>query len=104
MSGNCEYVQRHYGVPACVGRRVTVGGKPGVIAEDRGHYIGVNFDEDKPGVVHNAHPTWEVEYLEMGKIRQMTRSQKRYAEYLEFADCYESFADFLGIKPKTASY
>jgi hypothetical protein len=39
-----EYVCRTYGVPAEIGRRVIVYGKPGIIAEDRGHYIGVNFD------------------------------------------------------------
>jgi hypothetical protein len=43
---DCEYARVYYGVPACIGRRVTVDGKPGIIAEDRGHYIGVNFDDD----------------------------------------------------------
>ncbi len=51
---NCEYVQQYYSVPACIGRRVVVDGKPGVIAKDRGHYIGVNFDSDKPGVISNC--------------------------------------------------
>lgn len=62
----CEYAKIHYQVPADIGRRVTVDGRPGIIAEDRGHYIGVNFDDDKPGVISNAHPTWEVDYGEMG--------------------------------------
>lgn len=91
----CEYVKEHYGVPADVGRRVVVNGKPGIIAADRGHYIGVTFDTDKPGTIRNAHPTWEVEYGEMGKIRPMTRSQRMYAEYLEVADCFENFGHFL---------
>jgi hypothetical protein len=95
----CEYIRTNYGVPACIGRRVLVNGKHGIIAEDRGHYIGVNFDEDKPNDIKNAHPTWKVEYLGMGKIRKMTRSQRRYKEYLDCAECYDSFAAFLGIKP-----
>lgn len=92
---SCEYVRQHYGVPAVVGRRVTVSGKPGIIAEDRGHYIGVNFDSDRPGVIHNAHPTSEVIYGEMGTIRPMTASQRRYARYLSAADLYDSFRHFL---------
>jgi hypothetical protein len=92
---NCEYVQQFYGVPACIGRRVKVYDKPGIIAEDRGHYIGVNFDEDKPGVVHNAHPMDHVEYGEMGKIRPMTRGQARYQRYLEYGDWFNNFKEFL---------
>lgn len=77
---SCEYVREHYGVPATIGRRVVINGQPGIIAADRGHYIGVNFDADKPGVISNAHPTWEVHYGEMGQVRPMTRSQQaRYA-------------------------
>lgn len=94
---SCEYVKQHYGVPAEIGRRVVINGKPGIIAADRGHYIGVTFDTDKPGVVHNAHPTWEVQYGEMGKVRPMTRSQQRYAEYLEIADCFDGCGGFAGF-------
>ena len=99
---NCEYVREYYGVPAEIGRRVVVSGKPGIIAEDRGHYIGVNFDVDKPGVVFNVHPTDNVEYLGMGKIRPMTRSQQRYRHYLDVADCYESFHHYLQCKAAEA--
>lgn len=35
-----EYIRRYYGVPAEIGRRVRIDGKEGVIAEDRGAYIG----------------------------------------------------------------
>ena len=89
-----EYVTEYYQVPACYGRRVEVNGKPGIIAEDRGHYIGVNFDSDKPGVISNCHPTWEVEYLGMGKVRALTKSQQRYKRYLEYGDCFDSFIEF----------
>ncbi|NCC52441.1 MAG: hypothetical protein EOM20_14650 [Spartobacteria bacterium] len=95
---NCEYVRNYYGVPAQIGRRVICSGKPGVIAKDRGHYIGVNFDEDKPGIIRNVHPTDDVEYGEIGKIRSMTRSQARYQRYLDIADCFHSFRDFLAYE------
>jgi len=77
--------------------RVTVDGKAGIIAEDRGHYIGVNFDTSPPGVISNAHPTWKVVYGRMGKIRKMTRSQARYQDYLRHGEGYENFAEYLGI-------
>ena len=95
---SCEYVRKYYGVPACIGRRIKFIGKLGTISEDRGHYIGVNFDDSKPGVISNVHPTDGVEYLEMGKVRKMTRSQQRYQDYLRVSECYESFAHYLGIK------
>ncbi|MFA6959928.1 MAG: hypothetical protein WC205_04155 [Opitutaceae bacterium] len=91
---SCEYVRQYYGVPAEIGRRVVVGGKPGVIAEDRGHYIGVNFDADKPGVIRNAHPTSEVQYGEIGEVRRMTKSQERYARYQRVSECFDSFIQF----------
>ena len=96
----CQYIKDYYKVPADIGRRVTVNGKQGIIAEDRGHHIGVNFDEDKPGSISPAHPTWKVEYLNMGVIRKMTRSQKRYRDFITGPDCYDNFADFLGIKER----
>lgn len=87
-------MREYYGVPAEIGRRVTINGKPGIIAADRGHYIGVNFDADKPGVIHNAHPTWEVVYGEMGKVRKLSRYAARYSRYLEYGDGFDSFLDF----------
>ena len=92
-----EYINKTYGVDACVGRRVVVNGKPGTIIRDKGHYIGVNFDHDKPGKDLPAHPTWEVVYLdEVVAPRKPTRSQRRYQEYLE-CDFGQSFAEWLGI-------
>lgn len=74
-----EYINYYYGVNACIGRLVIVNGKSGVIAKDCGNYIGVNFDSDKPGKISNCHPTWEVEYLGMGKVRKMTSSRPKVA-------------------------
>lgn len=91
---NCEYVREHYGVPAEIGRRVTVDGKPGIIAEDRGNYIGVNFDSAKPGRIDNAHPTWKVEYGELGVVRKPSKGRARYQRFLEFGDGFDNFIDF----------
>ncbi len=91
---SCEYVQKAYGVPACIGRRVIAYGKPGIIAEDRGHYIGVNLDEEKAGVVNNYHPEDGIVYGEMGIARRPTKSQGRYQDFLR-SDCGESFGEWL---------
>lgn len=90
----CQYVRDYYGVPAEIGRRVTVDGEPGVIASDFGAHIGVQFDSQKPSAILPCHPTWRVEYQGMGQVRPMTRSQRRYLRYLEYGDCFDSFIDF----------
>jgi hypothetical protein len=77
----CEYVRQYHGVPAEIGRRVEWGGRQGVIAEDRGNYLGVLFDDAKPGSISILHPTDGVVYLDMGPVRQMTAAQKRYRDY-----------------------
>lgn len=93
-----DYINHHYGVNARIGLRVLVYGKPGTIVQDCGHYLGVNFDADKPGVVKTAHPTSEVVYLDkMVAPRKPSRSAKRYQDYLR-ADVAESFAEWLGIR------
>ena len=92
---SCEYAREYYGVPAVIGRLVTVSGRPGIIAEDRGHYIGVNFDDQKPGAICNAHPTSNVVYGEIGKVRKMTASQRRYQKYLDIGECFDDFRHFL---------
>jgi len=92
---NCEYVKEYYGVPACVGRRVIAYGKPGIIAEDRGNYIGVNLDSDKPGEVNNYHPIDGIEYLdEIGPVRKPSRFAARYRRFLEYGDGFDRFLDF----------
>ena len=94
---NCEYVSKYYGVPACIGRRVMVYGKPGIISEDRGNYIGVTLDTDKPGRVSNYHPTDQVEYLGMGEVRKLTRSQQNYRNFLRI-DPGCTFAEWMRFK------
>lgn len=90
-----EHIKHHYGVKPEINMRVTVDGKSGIIITDKGHYIGVNFDSDKPGVISNCHPTWRVEYFAPGKPRKQTRSQARYQRFLEYGDMFESFMDFV---------
>lgn len=89
-----EYVRERYGVPAEYGRRVVVNGRAGVVAEDCGHHIGVNFDADRPGVVRRCHPTWEVTYGEMAKVRPVSRAQQRYRRYLKLGDGFDSFLSY----------
>jgi len=98
MSEPLEYVRNYYGVPAVIGRRVTVDGKPGIITEEMGAYIGVNFDGTKATAVMPCHPTWKVEYLEMGTLPKLTRGQKQWMEYSKVRDCFENFREFLRYK------
>lgn len=98
---NFDYINKFYGVNAAIGRRVIVDGKPGTIVRDCGNYIGVNFDDKKPGRIGRCHPTWEVQYLdEFREPRKMTRSQKNYQEFLD-ADWGCTFAEWLGIKRRS---
>lgn len=91
-----EYVNENYGLNVFYGQSVIVNGKSGVVVEDRGNHIGVNFDEDKPMIVSNCHPTWKVQYNNESKpIRKLTKSQLRYRAYMEYSDCFDSFKEFL---------
>jgi len=72
---NCDYVRRHYDVPAEIGRRVIANGEPGVIMADRGHYIGVILDSDPKKRIRNYHPTWEMQYGEMSEKLPLKRYQ-----------------------------
>lgn len=91
-----EYVKDNYGVPAEYGRQVDMNGRLGTIVEDRGHYIGVNFNDEKSSMVSNVHPN-DVEYKEIVSVRKMTRSQKNYQEFLRL-ECNETFAEWMGFK------
>ncbi|MGH1542167.1 MAG: hypothetical protein ACRBHB_17195 [Arenicella sp.] len=91
-----NYAKEYYQVPADIGRLITYRDRTGIIAADGGNYIGVNFDDLKPGVISNIHPTDEnLTYLEdFGKIRKMTPSQARYQRYLRVSECFDHFMDF----------
>ncbi len=97
---NCEYVRDYYDVPARVNMRVEYRGQGGIIWKDGGNYVCVCMDSDKPGATVNIHPTDpDLKYLEMGEPRKMTRSQRRYKEYLDscYYDAGDSFSTFLGV-------
>jgi len=94
MSDSLIYIRKYYAVPAEVGRRVMVGKRAGVIANGIDQYIGVLFDTEKPNNILPCHPTYMVEYLEMGPVRPMTISQKRYRAWL-YADSDLSFGEWL---------
>lgn len=97
-----DYVQRTYGVPARRGRRVRVYGRLAVIVEDRGHHLGITYDDARPGVVHSAHPTDGMEYLEeVTQPRRVSRSARRYQEFLA-SDSGLSFREWLGIRGRKA--
>lgn len=94
--GDCQYVRDYYGVPACIGRAVICSGRPGIIAADRGHYIGVRLDGET--AINNYHPTDQIEYGGLRQAQALTAGQKRYQSYLD-ADCGLSFIEYLRSKP-----
>ncbi len=96
---NFEYIREYYKVPAEYGREIMIeGNRKGIITQDKGNYIGVNFNDKKPGHIESLHPTWNVEYLGIGKVRPMTKGQHRYQEFMN-ADYFSgTFSEWLGIK------
>lgn len=101
MNTDFSYINQHYGVNACIGRRVVANGKSGVIVGAENARIVVNLDEDKPGTRTYWHPTWEMKYQEIGTIRKMTAGQRRYQEYRD-ADWFDgTFAEWLGVDAKS---
>jgi hypothetical protein len=87
---NFSYVKSFYNVQAELGRVIIAYGKRGVIAEDRGHYIGVLFDADKAGEILNCHPTDGIQYLEeFSKIRKPKKSRQRYLDYKNDSEWFD---------------
>lgn len=94
-----EYIKDTYKVPAEMYREVIVGGKRGVITEDKGNYIGVTFYDAKRATSMPCHPTSEVEYLETfnRKPPRLTASQRRHEEYLH-EDGPLTFGEWLRVQ------
>jgi len=94
-----EYINKTYNVNAEYGRQIIFKSeRKGTIIQDNGNYIGVNFDDKKPGIIESLHPTWEVEYLGLVKVRRMTQSQARYQAYLN-ADWFNgNYSDWIRYK------
>ena len=101
---NCDYVRRHYDVPAEIGRRVIANGEPGVIMADRGHYIGVILDSDPKKRIRNYHPTWEMQYGEMAEKLPL----KRYHVLVNGWDWWDitnrTIVDVFASTPSQAKY
>ena len=87
-----NYIEEYYKVPARIGRRIKFkGDREGVIVKTDSH-IHVIFDGEKNKSA--LHPTWEVEYLDMGKLPKTSKSQQRYQRYLEYGDGFSDFLSF----------
>lgn len=109
MSGNrpefkrgvmMSYIKTIYRVPAEYGRRIRFQGKEeGIIVNADGQYIEVLMDKSKPGHTVRLHPTWEVEYLDMGEPRKPSRSTQRYRDYIH-SEMNMSFIDWLRYKQR----
>lgn len=97
-----EYVNQHYGVNACVGRRVVAYGKPGVIVEDFGHHIGIVLDDQplaEPGRYHPIDGITYGEVVEYSPPKLPARKQRSKQNYRDFirADYGHDFCDWLCI-------
>lgn len=57
---SAKYVRDYYGVPAKVGMKVEMDGKPGVIVSFPEQYVGVRFDGERR--TSRCHPTWRMTY------------------------------------------
>jgi len=102
MSENFEYVNQHYGVNACVGRRVVAYGYTGTITKDFGHYIGIALDTAPHSAPERYHPTDGIEYGEVVDYEPPKINARQYqakCNYQEFldADSGHCFGEWLGI-------
>lgn len=92
-----QYICDYYKVPACYGREITIDGRAGVIVETSGPHLGVVFDDLPPSRVNFCHPTWKAEYGGIRQPRKLTRSQRRYKEWMR-SESSLSFAEWIGAK------
>tara|TARA_R110002126_G_C10234945_1_gene480447 strand:- start:170 stop:457 length:288 start_codon:yes stop_codon:yes gene_type:complete len=91
-----EYIKATYEVDVDLGMDINFNGDRGIVTEDKGHYIGVTFDKDKPGTISSVHPTDDLLSFtgKYRKIRKMSRSQQNYSDYIRSeVDC--SFAEWM---------
>jgi hypothetical protein len=92
------YIKREYGINPEIGMRVEINGRGGVIIEDCGPYIGVNFNDDKPGECVSCHPISGVTYFdEIVKIRKPKKSSSRFADFIS-SDIGWTFKEWLKYK------
>lgn len=104
-----EYVNEHYGVNACVGRRVVAYGEPGTIVRDFGQYIGIVLDTAPHAAPERYHPIDGIVYGEVVDYEPPKMNARKYAakrNYQEFqdADCGYDFHEWLGINKPRVDY
>lgn len=93
--GDFRYINKNYGIDARIGRLIRYIGDLGVIIEDRGIYLGVNFLGTRRGLIVNVHPTYEVEYLDqVVEISKISKYEKSYNFYLTHFGKFKDFGDF----------
>lgn len=100
-----EWINQHYGVNACVGRRVVAYGAPGTIVKAMGQYIGVVLDSAPDREPAPYHPTDGITYGEVIEYKppKISRARKRYREYWR-SESSLSFAEWLGIDVPEREY
>lgn len=94
-----EYIKDYYGVDVAIGMDIEFNGDRGIVSADKGNYIGVTFDKDKPGNVSNIHPKDEALVFtgKIRKVRSLTRSQSNYQDYLR-SESDLKFGEWMGFK------
>ncbi|WP_416425388.1 hypothetical protein RAM80_06410 [Pseudomonas sp. App30] len=100
----CEYVQKYYGVPACIGRQVIAYGKPGIITADFGHYIGIVLDGSTKRQPGRYHPEDGIEYGEMAEKLPLKRYQVLVSGWGWWDITNRTIVDVLASTPLQAKY
>lgn len=104
-----EHINTHYGVNACIGRRVIAYGKPGTIVKDFGHYIGIVLDDDLSSEPGRYHPVDGIEYGDVIEVitpkinSRKLRAKRQYSDFRN-ADYGHDFHEWLGINIPQVEY
>ncbi|MBC3272274.1 hypothetical protein HU765_20255 [Pseudomonas sp. SWRI81] len=98
MSHNCEYVRKHYQVPAEIGRRVIAYGKPGVAETlPLKEWQVLPFKHDWDDL------DWNREAREdLVRVWAATRGQAKYKAYEQLQDYCHSIKAMLHFKVRRA--
>ncbi len=90
-----DWINKYYKLDVKVGLEVEREGKRGVVVEDMGNYVGVIM-EDRPNQVRPYHPT-DLVYGGMAKrVPKISRSAKRYQEYINISEAIGiSFGEYV---------
>lgn len=105
MKSNFEWINQHYGVNACIGRRVIAYGSPGTITKDMGNHIGIVLDSAPDREPGPYHPTDGIVYGDVVAYKppKVSASTLRYRDYWH-SESSLSFAEWLGIDVPKREY